>query len=271
MLTIFGVVAEFLVVVAVALAAVLLRVIDSRGFTSSVAVGIAIVYGGGLPWFVLVAVFFILGVVFTLYRYGYKRKLGAAQEKGGARNWPNILANGGAAAVISVLNFFNPNPTLTALFLGAVSTSAADTAATELGLLSKSQPKMITDLSEVVTPGTSGGVTSLGVMGAVFASATIGLMGFLLGLVSGLFEVLLVCVVGGVLGAFVDSVLGATVQRRGYCIICLRPTESLRHCGEPSKRTGGAPFIENNVVNMIATLAGAVASLAVFGALGLSA
>jgi uncharacterized protein (TIGR00297 family) len=255
--------AEFFTVIAFALAAVLLKTIDGRGFLACVAVGLSIIYGGGVSWFIMVAVFFALGVVFTLYEYGYKRELGSAQEKGGARNWPNILANGGFASVIALLNLVGPSLFLSILFLGALSASAADTVATELGLLSHSKPKLITNPAKTVTPGTSGGVTFLGALGAVFASLVIGSMAFLLEVGPKQLYVVFVCVIGGVVGATLDSVLGATAQRRGYCAICLKPTETLRHCGESTRMTGGTRFIENNVVNLLATIAGAAAALAV--------
>lgn len=258
---------EFFVVVSVALAAVLLGAIGGRGFLASAVVGFSIIYGGGLQWFLVVAVFFILGVVSTWYRYGYKKKLGAAQEKGGARSWPNILANGGVASFVAVFNFFNPTNPLSALFLGAISTAAADTAATELGLLSNKQPRLITDLKKEVRPGTSGGVSALGFAGATLASLIIGLMALFVGVAPGQVLVVPVCVFGGISGAVADSVLGATVQRQGFCPICLKPTEAIRHCGETTRATGGIGYIENNVVNLIATTVGAASSLAAFLAL----
>lgn len=262
MLPLVTAVAEFFVVVAVALAAVLLNTIDGRGFLASAAVGFAIMYGGGFQWFIVVAVFFILGVAFTLYKYGYKKKIGGAQDKGGARNWPNILANGGFASVVAIWNFFSPEIGVAVMFLGAISASAADTAATELGLLSHGQPRLITHPSRGVPPGTSGGVSPLGFAGAAFASLVIGLMGFALGIISDPVVAVSVSVVGGVFGALLDSVIGAAFQRKGHCAVCFKPTEALKHCGEGTKRTKGVPYIENNVVNVFSTIAGAGASVA---------
>ncbi|MDG6968491.1 MAG: DUF92 domain-containing protein, partial [Nitrososphaerota archaeon] len=243
------------------------RAIDSRGFLASAAVGFAVIYGGGLRWFFIVAVFFVLGVGFTLYKYGYKRRLGGAQGKGGARNWPHILANGGLGSILAVWNLLHPGQPLAAMFLGAVAASAADTAATELGLLSHSQPRLITNPSRTVAPGTSGGVSPLGFGGAAVASLVIGVIALSLGILRDPYLVIPACLAGGLFGAVVDSLVGAAVQRKGYCVVCLKPTEALKHCGERTRATRGSPYVENNVVNVISTVAGAAAALAIFLAL----
>ncbi len=269
MLALLEVLAEFAFVVLVATLAVLLKTIDTRGFLASVAVGMAIIYGGGVSWFAIVAAFFVLGVAVTFYRYGYKKKLGGAQEKGGARNWPNILANGGMASLFSIGEILHPWPGFSALFLGAVSTSAADTAATELGLLSRSRPRLLTRPSSFVQPGSSGGVTPRGFGGAALACLVIGGLAFALRTVPGAglaasagLGVIGVCVFGGVAGSVGDSLMGAVVQRKGRCPVCLKPTEALRHCGEGTMVERGVPFVENNVVNAAATVVGGVAALA---------
>lgn len=267
MITILAVAFEFFMVVGFALAAVLLKVIDGRGFLASVLVGIAIIYGGGFQWFVIVAVFFTLGVGTTLYKYGYKKTIGGAQEKGGARNWPNILANGGVASIIALANFFSPSTTFAVAFLGAISASAADTSATELGLLSNGKPRLITNPAKFVTPGTSGGVSLLGFVGAAFASLVIGWIAYALGFLPEILTLLFICALGGVAGAVADSLLGALVQRSGYCTVCLKPTEALTHCGEPTRTTTGIGFVENNVVNVLSTVVGAAVSLGLYAAI----
>lgn len=250
------------IVIAFALVAIFLKALDGRGFLASLLVGYSILIGGGLSWFVMVAAFFTMGVGFTWYKYEYKKKLGSAQEKGGARNWPNILANGGLSSAFALAEFAYGGSVFAALFLGSISTAAADTVATELGLLNERKPRLITHLGSIVSPGTSGGVTILGFIGAILASVVMGAMALVLGLLPVGPVIILVCVAGGLSGAVVDSLLGALVQRKGFCTVCHRPTEALKHCGEPTIVTGGAPFIENNVVNLLATLAGALASLA---------
>ncbi len=252
---------ELGVVIAFALAAIFLKALDARGFLASVAVGFSIVLGGGWSWFIIVAVFFALGVGFTFYKYEFKKKLGTAQEFGGARNWPNILANGSAASIFAVSELLYGGPIFAALFLGSIATSAADTVATEVGLLSKQKPRLLTTPRAVVAPGTSGGVTPLGISGELFASLVIGVMAIFLGILPPSLPSLSVVILGGLAGASADSILGAIVQMKGYCIICGKPTEALRHCGETTHRASGIPFVENNIVNLTASFIGALVSL----------
>jgi len=259
--TLVSAVLDLGIVIAFALTAIFLKAIDGRGFIASTAVGYTVLMGGGPGWFVIVAVFFVLGVGFTWYKYEYKEKLGSAQEKGGARNWPNILANGGLASLFALCELTLGGHLFGVLFLGCISTSAADTVATELGLLNEGNPRLITNPTKTVPPGTSGGVTPLGFTGALLASVVIGVMALFLRIIPAGPVVILVCAVGGLVGAAFDSLLGAKVQRKGYCPVCLRETESLHHCGEKTVVTSGLPFLENNLVNLTATFVGALAAL----------
>ena len=257
---------ELLIVIVFALVAIRAKALDRGGFLASVAVGYAIFLGGGWRWFLIIAAFFILGVGFTWFKYEYKKSIGSAQEKGGARNWPNILANGGLAAVFGLTELAFGGSVFTVLYVGAMSAAASDTVATELGLLSKSEPRLITRPSVRVAPGMSGGVTPLGFLGTLLASLAIGTMAALVAAVGGATptEIVLVAVAGGFVGSVADSAVGATLQRKGVCVVCGRPTELYVHCNEPTRRQSGLSRLDNNMVNLIATIAGAAASLALF-------
>jgi uncharacterized protein (TIGR00297 family) len=259
---------ELAIVIIFALTAIKAGALDRGGFLASVAVGYAIFLGGGWVWFVVIAAFFIIGVGFTYYKYEYKKRLGGAQEKGGARNWPNILANGGVAALFAVGELAFGGAAFAVLYLGAMSAAASDTVATELGLLNKSAPRLITRPAVTVSPGTSGGVTGLGFMGSLLASVSIGAIAAVLGIDRAISPLLIVtcAIAGGLAGSVADSLIGATFQRKGTCIVCGASTESLVHCEKPTQCKSGVPFVDNNIVNLLATIVGAAASLALAAA-----
>ena len=62
---------------------------------------------------------------------------------------------------------------------------------------------------------------------------------------------------GGLAGAVADTVLGATLQERRRCMGCGDYTERLVHtCGSRSRRARGIPGLNNDLVNLIASLIG---------------
>ena len=69
--------------------------------------------------------------------------------------------------------------------------------------------------------------------------------------------------------AIADSVVGATLQDRRWCDTCQTSTERAVHgCGTPTRHAGGITAVDNDLVNLIATVAGAaVAALLVHLAL----
>jgi uncharacterized membrane protein len=76
-------------------------------------------------------------------------------------------------------------------------------------------------------------------------------------------------VAGGVAGTLADSVLGATVQGRYRCATCGRDLERPHHrCAGRATRSGGIGWIDNDVVNLLATTVGAGVALGVARTLG---
>lgn len=231
------------------------------GVAGAILTGTTIFAAGGVVPSALLITFFVSSSALSHWRHG--RKEGAAVEatKGARRDLAQTLANGGVATGLVVLGRIAPaSPWLPAL-VGALATVNADTWATELGLLNRQPPRLITTLRPV-PPGTSGGISPLGTAAAASGAATIGgvaaLGAYLGGICGRAGRLLPIALLAGLGGAFGDSLLGATVQVRYHCPYCDLDTEhSIHRCGTPSVRVGGLGAIDNDVVNVLASLCGA--------------
>jgi uncharacterized protein (TIGR00297 family) len=160
-------------------------------------------------------------------RLGRKRKerLGTAESRKGRRS-SQVAANLGAAALISSgaaqswqidqgwlrLAAFAPSAVFVA-GLAALCEAAADTVSSELGQLLNSRPRMITTL-RVAEPGTDGAISFGGTVAGILAAGAVALGGATA--LRGDWIVFSVSWTGGVFGLFFDSVLGATLERRGW-------------------------------------------------------
>jgi uncharacterized protein (TIGR00297 family) len=174
-------------------------------------------HGGLMP---LMAVF-LLTYAATRIGRAKKEKLGTAEAKRG-RNAPQVAANLGAAALVAQPTLWriiglNPFPFLLSFVaFSALAEAAADTVSSEIGQVLGGRPRMITNFRRV-EPGTDGGITLAGTSAGIAAAAAVGITGFgFLGASpnetasSGLG-----LAVAGTFGLLFDSLLGATLERRG--------------------------------------------------------
>ncbi len=236
------------------------RAIDFGGFISGIIIGFLILIGGGWSWLAVILVFFVLSTQFTRYKYAHKRTIGFAQEKGGARGWPNTVANGAVASLAAVAELFYSGSLFASAFLGAVAEATADTLSTEVGLLSRTQPRLITKPRRRVSAGTSGAVSPLGEVVAIGSCVLIGAASSLLGILKIPVEkTIIIALTGGLVGTTTDSLLGSTVQGVNKCQVCGQLTENLTHHDRATVRVKGFRIMNNNVVNLISTGAGALA------------
>jgi uncharacterized protein (TIGR00297 family) len=189
------------------------------------------------------------------------QRSGAIVEKGGSRDATQVLANGAVFAFAAMLQLIHPSATWLAAGAGALASSAADTWGTEIGMLSKSSPRLVTTWRRVPT-GTSGGVSGTGLVATVAGALFIALAVWL---VQRNVHVALAVSLGGLAGAFADSMFGALWQSRRFCVHCKSATERLVHdCGARTERAGGLAWLDNDGVNAACTLAGSLVSLGAY-------
>jgi uncharacterized protein (TIGR00297 family) len=248
-------VAGGLVAAAIAAAAWRAGSLSRSGATAAFFVG-TIAIAAGWTWGALLILYFISSSLLSRMGAALKaQKSGSVVEKAGARDAAQVLANGAVFALAALLQLLHPSLLWLAAGAGALASSAADTWATEIGMLSKSSPRMITTWRTVPT-GTSGGVSAIG-LGATVAGALF--MAVAAWLVHRNVHVGLAVSVGGLTGALVDSFAGALWQSRRFCAHCKCATERLVHdCGTRTERAGGIGWLNNDSVNAACTLIGSV-------------
>lgn len=250
------------------------RALTASGLLGAVLIGTLIFGFGGWIWGLVLITFFVSSSMLSHYRRADKETAVEEFAKGSRRDLGQTLANGAVAAVLALVYSSYPHTLLFAAFLGTIGTVNADTWATELGVLSRIPPHLITT-GEEVPPGTSGGVTRLGIWASVAGALLIGTVAMALAqawsLLNGRGWSLeavsfpLIAVAGGVAGSLFDSLLGATAQATYYCDLCDKVTESpTHHCGQATSHTRGWSWLNNDVVNFAASLVGGLiaASLA---------
>lgn len=148
---------------------------------------------------------------------------------------------------------FTHSIVLAAAFGGAFAAAAADTWGTELGTLARSLPRSILGF-QTVPRGLSGGVTLAGTLAEAGGAAVVGLFAYAVGVAP-----LWIVAPAGFAGAIADSILGASVQALYYCARCQRRCETSPHvCGNRTSLVRGLRWIDNDAVNALATLVGAL-------------
>jgi uncharacterized protein (TIGR00297 family) len=208
---------------------------DLSGLFSIALVGIILLVFANPRWLLVMIVFFILGSMATKYKFEYKKRIGVEQGQSGARGYKNVFANGIAATAAAVLFGVFGQPVFVVMYVGCVATAAADTLASEIGVTG-GIPWMITTLKKVPI-GTNGGVTLVGEMVALLGGIVVSLAAFLLGVIDTV-PMLVACSLAGFIGTNIDSIIGATLENRG--------------------------FLGNAGTNLIATIGGGIVAVAIY-------
>ncbi len=219
--------------------------LKGSGAIGATIIGTLVFGFGGLAAAAMLVFFFISSSALSRLNRGERRS---------RRGFSQVFANGSiaaaAAASMGVL------PGASAAYLGALAAATADTWATAIGVRFGGTPRSILSFKHTA-PGASGAVTCLGTIASALGALSVGLAGQLLlrlplcGWVA--------VTVAGFFASLLDSLLGDSLQAVYRCRECGERPEVARHDGCPARaeRQAGIPGLDNDVVNWIATLAGA--------------
>jgi len=212
-----------LVTVALALGAVLARALTPVAGAVATVFGIVIVVTAGFAFLVLLILFVVASVIVTRYRIDEKREKHLQEGSAGERGVSNVVAHIVVPTALAIGTGWVPplwsGPDGGVLYISALAFGAADTFASELGVLAGRARSILT--FRPVSPGTNGGVSGPGEVWALLGALTTGVIGYLACLLfstptfSALF-VVGVATVAGFVACQIDSVLGEALENRGY-------------------------------------------------------
>ncbi|MGI4804769.1 MAG: DUF92 domain-containing protein [Janthinobacterium lividum] len=176
--------------------------------------GIFLYLGANYYGILMAAVLFLMSALATSQKIAVKEALGAAEKNNGRRNAKQVLANAGVAGLIGLLCFFYPlKIELFRLMMAAsLASAAADTIASELGTVYGKRFYNIISLK----PDQKGldGVISL--EGTLFGLAASTIIATVYSFSFGWNFNFWLIILAGTIGNLADSVLGATLERKGF-------------------------------------------------------
>lgn len=202
------------------------RSLTMKGAFSAIFLSYILIIRQNFNWFLILFLFYLIGTVVTKVKSREKEKSELMQKTRGP--W-NVMGNAGIGLIFVLLG----GPVGFIGFVGTTATATADTVSSEIGVLSKSKPRLITSLKKV-EPGTDGGITLFGtILGAIGA--------LLIGLVSIIefsWIIIPIALFSGIIGNLADSFVGAILE---------------------DKETMG-----NSTTNFLATTIGAISAMFIY-------
>jgi Raf kinase inhibitor-like YbhB/YbcL family protein/uncharacterized protein (TIGR00297 family) len=238
--------------------------LNRSGALAAFVLGTVIFGIGGLNWAILLMAFFIPSSLLSAVFKKQKKTVEADFAKGSRRDAGQVAANGAIAGLCALVFPLLGQPGwLWAAAAGALAAASADTWATEIGVLGKRKPRLITT-GKPVEPGTSGGVSLAGFAAALAGSALLAVFAVVLkptSIPNTLMNNLVlftVVILGGLDGSILDSILGAVAQAMYYCDKCQKETEKFptHSCGSPTRHIRGQVWMNNDWVNTFCTING---------------
>ncbi|MCQ4153108.1 MAG: TIGR00297 family protein [Archaeoglobi archaeon] len=202
----------FLISFLLSLMALKAGIADETGLMSATIVGTVIILFSNLNFFLVLLFFYLVGSAITKYKYSLKATLGIAEPSGGARGFSNVFGNSLAPLFFAMQYGVTKEEIFAFAFVASVATALGDTMASEVGKTAE-KVYLITNFRRV-KPGTNGGISAVGEVAAILGCALTSLLAFTLGILP--LNYLTTVAVSAFIAIHVDSLLGATLEIKGY-------------------------------------------------------
>lgn len=170
--------------------------------------------GAGITGIVMLGAFFVAGSAATAFGRSHKEQLGIAEKNKGQRNAWQVLANGGVAALAGSLAWVFPQqaPLWQLAAAASLASACADTLSSELGsLYGRSFYNILTFKKDKC--GLDGVISVEGTLWGIAGSV---LIATIFVIAYGNSVLALWIVLAGFIGNMADSVLGASLERKGW-------------------------------------------------------
>ncbi len=224
----------FVISFAVSLLALKAKIADETGLLSATIVGTTLILFTDLRYFIIIVVFYLVGSMTTKYKYSTKQRLGIAEHAGGARGYSNVFGNSLAPLFFAMQYGATKNNIFAVAFVASVAAALGDTMASEVGKVAKNV-YLITNFKKVQA-GVSGGISIPGEIAALSGTVLIPFLAYILKVLDP--YQCTIAAISAFIGVHIDSVLGATLEEKGY--------------------------LTNSAVNFLATLAAGIVSYLFF-------
>lgn len=209
-------------------------------------------YFGGIK--VFATLMLIFSVVIVVEKCLHKKTDSIFQsinKENGVRNEKQLIANCLIAIIAVVVYGITKNEVYIVTFFAAIAETIGDSVASDIGVLSKTEPIDICSFKKV-PKGISGGVSIIGTITSLIVCLYAGLVYFFIYEID--FYRMFVIFITSFSGIILDSILGSKIQVQYRCVVCKKITERECHCKKPTELVKGYKFFDNTRINILCNM-----------------